>query len=167
MIHNVIGDLDIRIKPEWVQFYAAAGVLTAGVLVYLLDRPSNSLYFVPDSWSISDRTPAIFGAIGRYLPTFAHTFAFILLTTAVMAPTRKAALGICAAWLSVESLFELAQSDAISANIARNVPAWFSDWPLLDNVAVYFVNGRFDPLDLVSIAVATGAAYLTMLYSTR
>jgi hypothetical protein len=142
-------------------------VLTAGVLVYLLDRPSGSVYFMPDSWSIADRTPAMFGALGRYLPTFAHTFAFILFTSVVLSPTRRAALGICVAWVVVESLFEIAQRDIIAAKIAANVPAWFADWPLLDNVADYFVAGRFDPLDLVSIMIAAGAAYLTMIYSTR
>ena len=71
------------------------------------------------------------------------------------------------AWVIIESLFEIAQSDVISAKIAANVPEWFSDWPLLDNVANYFVAGQFDSLDLVSIMIAAGAAYLTMIYSTR
>jgi hypothetical protein len=150
-----------------LQFYAAVTVLSAGVFVYLLDRPSSSVYFVPDSWSIADRETAIFGTLGRYLPTFAHTFAFILFTTAVLSPLRKAGLEICAAWVIIESLFEIAQSDVISTKIAANVPAWFSDWPLLDNVADYFVAGHFDPLDLVSIIIAGVAAYLTILYSTR
>jgi hypothetical protein len=168
MILDCYGGLDIRIKPEWLQIYAAVAVLAAGVLVYLLDRPSSSVYFVPDSWSMADRTPRIFGSIGRYLPTFAHTFAFILFTTAVMAPVgRKAALGICAAWLAVESLFELGQIDAVAASIASRVPAWFADWPLLENIAGYFTTGRFDPLDLVSIFIAATAAYLLILFSTR
>lgn len=165
--HKGIGDLEIRIKPEWRQIFVAVVVLTAGVLVYLLDRPSSSVYFVPDWWSMPDQTLANFGTLGQHLPTFAHTFAFILLTTAVLSPLRRAALGICAAWVVVESLFEIAQGTVISAKIAANVPAWFSDWPLLDNVANYFVAGRFDPLDLVSIIIAAGAAYLTILYSTR
>jgi hypothetical protein len=167
MILEAIGDFDIRIRAEWLQFYAAVAVLTIGVLVYLLDRPSNSVYFVPDSWSMADNSSPIFGAVGRYLPTFAHTFAFILFTTAILVPTRKAAAGICVGWLLVESLFEIGQADAIAAKIASTVPDWFSDWPLLDNVADYFVAGRFDPVDLVSIILAAGAAYLTILYSTR
>jgi hypothetical protein len=177
MILDAIGDLDIRIKPEWLQFFAAVAVLSIGIFVYLLDRPSSSVYFVPDSWSAEAWTPeswtmgngtsSVFGSIGRYLPTFAHTFAFILFTTAVLVPTRRAALGICLGWLIVESLFEVAQSDALSAKIAGNVPAWFSDWPLLDNVAAYFLTGRFDPLDLVSIIISAGAAYLTFMYYTR
>ena len=89
MILDYYGGMDIRMKPEWLQFYAAIAVLVVGVLIYLLDRPSSSVYFVPDSWSMADRTPRIFGTIGRYLPTFAHTFAFILFTTAVMAPVGK------------------------------------------------------------------------------
>jgi hypothetical protein len=167
MIIDAIGELEIRIKPEGLQIFAAVAVLTIGVFVYLLDRPSGSTYFVPDAWSLANDTPSIFGTIGRHLPTFAHTFAFILFTTAVMAPTRKAAAGICVAWLIVESTFEMAQSDAISTKIAANVPDWFSDWPIFDNVAAYFVAGRFDPLDLISIIVAAGAAFLMIMYSTR
>jgi hypothetical protein len=79
--------------------------------------------------------------------------------TTVLSPLRRAALGICAAWVVVESFFEIAQNTVISAKIAANVPAWFSDWPILDNVANYFVAGYFDPLDLVSIVIGAVAAY--------
>ena len=137
-----------------------------GVLVYLLDRPNASVYFVPDWWSIADVTPAVFGLLGQYLPTFSHTFAFILLTTAVMTQRRGAALFACAAWLLVNSLFELAQHESLAVKIVEWLPGWFSDWPLLDNMAAYFLIGRFDPIDLASILAASIAAYLLILYST-
>jgi hypothetical protein len=90
-----------------------------------------------------------------------------LLTTAVIAPRRRAAFLVCAGWLIVDSLFEIAQRDDLATNIVDYLPNWFAEWPLLDNVAAYFLLGRFDPFDLVSILAAGVAAYLLVLYSTR
>lgn len=141
--------------------------MAVGILVYLLDRPGSAVYFLPDWWSLVEFTPSFFGPLGQYLPTFSHTFAFILLTTAVIAPHRRAAFVICAGWLIVDSFFEIAQRDDLAVNIVSYLPDWFADWPLLDNVASYFLVGRFDPFDLVSIFAAGIAAFLLILYSTR
>ena len=141
--------------------------MAVGILVYLFDRPGNAVYFVPDWWSLAEFTPGLFGLLGEHLPTFSHTFAFILLTTAVIAPRRGSAIVVCAGWLIVDSLFEIAQHDDLAVNIVRRLPNWFAEWPILENVAAYFLTGRFDPLDLVSIFVAGIAAYFLILYSTR
>ena len=138
-----------------------------GILVYLLDRTSSTVYFVPEWWSVAVATPPFFGPLGQYLPTFSHTFAFILLTTAVMAPRRGTAIIVCAGWWVVDSFFEIAQRDDLAVDIVGYLPNWFAEWPLLDNVAGYFLTGRFDPMDLFSIFAATVAAYFLFLYSTR
>lgn len=161
-------DKDIRSKPERIQIAAAAAVLAAGILVYLLDRPGSAVYFVPNAWSTSDWMPSVFGEVGQYLPTFSHTFAFILFTTAVIGRHRRAAIIACVGWLVVDSFFEIAQIDALAEKLVQHVvPHWFFDWPILDTVATYFLLGRFDPIDLVSIFVACVAAYLVILYSNR
>jgi len=162
----VIGLL-CRAKPVLIQVIAAIIALMIGVLVYLLDRPSASVYLVPDSWSLGDSMPSVFGAIGNTLPTFAHTFAFILFTSALLAPWRWSAIAACAWWWALGSLFEIAQSDAWAKVIAAHVPGWFADWPLLDNVADYFVGGRFDLFDLVSIGLATVSAFVVIRLSNR
>lgn len=136
-------------------------------MVYLLDRPSSAVYFVPNWWLVADWTPSVFGVLGQYLPTFSHTFAFILITTAVIGPHHRAGLIACAGWLVVDSLFEIAQRDSIAVNIVQYLPDWFFDWPLLDGVAGYFLAGQFDPLDLISICLAGVAAYLLFLFSNR
>ncbi len=156
-----------RARPELIQLIVAVIVLTIGVLVYLLDRPSTSIYLVPDSWSFGDCIPPVFGAIGDHLPTFAHTFAFTLFTSVVLEPWRWSALAACGGWWIVGSLFEMAQSDAWSAAIATRVPEWFADWPLLDNVADYFVVGQFDAIDLASIGAATICAFIVIRISYR
>lgn len=156
-----------RAKPELIQFIAGVIVLSIGVFVYLLDRPSTSVYFVPDSWSFGAGIPPVFGAIGSYLPTFAHTFAFILFTSALLEPWKWSAAAACAWWWLVDSLFEIAQSDAWAAGIASRVPGWFADWPLLNNVADYFIAGQFDLRDLASISAATGCAFVVTRISHR
>jgi len=47
--------------------------------------------------------------------------------------------------------------------IAANSPGWFSNIPFIENVPAYFLQGTFDVLDLVSIAVGAVAAYLTLV----
>jgi hypothetical protein len=157
----------LRARPALIQVIVAVIVLTIGVLVYLLDRPSTSVYFVPDSWSLGDSIPPIFGAIGDHLPTFSHTFAFILFTSAVLEPWRWSAVVACAWWYIVGSLFEIAQSEVWAAAIATRVPGWFADWPLLDNVAEYFIAGHFDLVDLASIAAATVSAFVVIKLSEQ
>ena len=156
-----------RARPALIQVVAAVIVLTIGVLVYWLDRPGASVYFIPDSWSRGANSPSTFGVIGNHLPTFAHTFAFILFTSAVLEPWRWSAIVACAWWYIVGSLFEMAQSDAWATAIAARVPGWFADWPLLDNVAGYFIAGQFDLLDLASIAAATVSAFVVIQLSYR
>jgi len=156
-----------RSRPATIQIIFAVLVLTIGVLVYLLDRPSTSAYLVPDSWELGKGLPPVFGLIGYQLPTFAHTFAFTLLTSALLEPWRWSAAAACAGWWAVGSLFEIAQRDAWATAIAARVPAWFADWPLLDNVADYFVVGQFDWLDLVSICAATVCALIVIQLSHR
>jgi len=157
----------VHSKPEWVQAGWAVTVLALGILVYMLDRPSASVYFVPDTWIFSAATPSLFGTLGSYLPTFTHVFAFILLTAAVLRTPLRSPFAICAIWFSIEALFEVAQMDAIADVIDSIVPLWFEDWPLLDNVAGYFVAGRFDPLDIASLALGAAAAYAAIQYSIR
>ena len=154
-------------KPALIQVIAAVIVLTIGVLVYLLDRSGTSIYLVPDSWSFGAGVPPVFGVIGNTLPTFAHTFAFILFTSALLMPWRWSAVVACAGWWVVASLFEIAQSDAWAKTIAAQVPDWFAEWPLLDNVAGYFIGGRFDPFDLLSIGIATVCAFVAIRLSAR
>ena len=152
-------------RPQQVQLASAATILFLGVLVYLFDRPAAEIYFVPDWWLPADGVADLFGSLGRHLPTFAHVYAFILITVAIIGARSRIALVICAAWFMLEAAFEIAQLDAIATPIAAHVPAWFASVPLFDTVAGYFVNGRFDLLDLLSIALGALAAYATVQLS--
>lgn len=135
--------------------------LCVGVLVYVLDRQVESVYFLTEWFSLNNEPIHLFGSAGDYLPTFIHAYAFILLTVAVATPSIINAIFACMAWFTIDSLLEVGQIDSIAQWIALHTPDWFSDIPFLENTTDYFLTGTFDVLDLVSIAAGTLAAYLT------
>ena len=150
----------MRKQTQILQLGLAAMLLTLGVLVYLLDRPANQIYFVPDWWTITTGAGQVFGSIGAYLPTFVHVLVFILISSALLAPWRFRIATICLLWFCIDSLFELAQHDAIAIRIVDIVPSWFQGVIFLENTSNYFLAGTFDLLDLLSIALGSVAAYL-------
>lgn len=146
-------------KPVVIQVLTAIGALIIGVVVYLVDRTGQA-NFVPDWMHVSGNVTPIFGLIGYQLPTFAHTFAFILLTAAVLWSWTSLAAPICAVWFTIECLFELGQIDMVASKISAVVPDWFDGVPVLEATSRYFLAGTFDLLDVVSIAFGSVAAYL-------
>ncbi|MGA9031832.1 MAG: hypothetical protein WB402_04860 [Sulfuricaulis sp.] len=150
-------------RPFVLYAVIAAVALSVGLLVYLLGRQPEHVYFLFHGFSLAHGHHSLFGVPGNYLPSFVHVYAFILLTVAVAGFSKARLIGTCAAWFVVASLFEVAQHPAISPIIAVAVPAWFARVPILDNTAAYFLNGTFDPLDLLFIALGTIAAYVTIV----
>jgi hypothetical protein len=147
------------------QIYLGILALVLGVVLYLLDRPSAQTYFVPEALSLYQGGSKVFGVLGNYLPTFVHAFAFALISNGVLNKNLKTALGVCAFWALVDGAFELGQHPAIAPHITALIPAWFSHLPLLENTRGYFQFGRFDPLDLLSIAVGATLAYAVIVFT--
>jgi hypothetical protein len=145
----------------------AIGALGIGVLVYVLDRQPEFTYFLPDWLSPESQINGLFGSIGYYLPTFIHVYAFILLTVVVAVPSITKLIPVCLAWFTLDSLFEVAQLNTIAQWIGSHTPTWFNGIPFLENTADYFLMGTFDVIDLLSIAIGTLAAYLTVNLITR
>ena len=137
----------------------AALALSLGTLVYVLDRPPSSVYFLPRAWSGYTGVHH-FGSLGGQLPDFAHTFAFSLLTAAVLGARERLA-AICIFWAVLDSLFKLAEHPGISPHVVNAVPRWFEHVPVLENTRSYFLHGTFDPLDLIAIALGSALAFLT------
>jgi hypothetical protein len=157
----------INRRAEYFLFSVALGIFFLGALVYLFDRSAGDIYFIPEWWRFADGTPSLFGALGGSLPSFAHTYCFILLFSALLTPWSIPHWAICVGWCTVEALCELAQTDAIASRIVPALPEWFADWPILANVPGYFINGRFDPADLAAIGFGGLAAWLTLIYFNR
>lgn len=146
------------------QLFIGIAVLLVGVLVYLVDRPPDTAYFLT-GWakniSLHDRIPNMFGPAGKSLPAFAHVFSFILITAGILGCRRRGYLYICLFWLFVDGAFELGQRyDSIPL---RLIPAWFEGIPFLENTANFFRLGTFDYLDLVSFFLGTVLAYIVLV----
>ena len=154
-------------RPSSLHVLISTVALFLGLLVYLCDRQPEHVYFLSHGLVLAHGIHSLFGVVGNFLPTFVHVYAFILLTAAVAGSTRAWLIRICAAWFVIASVFEVAQHPAISSIVAAVVPAWFARIPVLDNTAVYFLNGTFDVLDLLSIALGTVAAYITVMLTTN
>ena len=152
-------------KTEISLLWLAALSLGLGVLVYALDR-SGTAYFLP-SWLGRDAGPAVFGQLGRHLPTFVHPFAFVLITVAVLRPVPRLLPAVCVAWFAIDSAFEFGQLGPYGERIAAVVPAWLEGTPLLGATSSYFSRGTFDPLDVLAIGLGVVGAYLVVRLSQK
>lgn len=130
-------------------------MLIVGVLVYVVDRGGRA-YFVPDWARVDTELTPIFGLMAGWLPTFAHTFAFASLTTAILWPWPSLTAPVCVGWFVIESLFELGQVNAV----AYQLSAVLDRGSMPGMISNYFGAGTFDPLDGVAIAFGSAAAYL-------
>ncbi len=142
-------------------------VLLLGTAVYFLDRPVELTIFVPGDLSLFHLTPSVFGGIGNSLPTFAHVFAFSLLTIALVGGAKRTAVTVCLGWFLVDAAFEIGQHPQLAGWLSSLIPQWFEHIPVLDRTPSYFLYGTFDPLDLVSAALAALAAYLVIRGTQR
>lgn len=152
----------MKTRFQFFPLYLAAVLLACGLSVYLFDRPAERIYFIPDGWQLSAGNDLLFGSIGRHLPSFVHVTFFILVTAMLLSSWRFRSASICLLWFVIDSLFELAQHEVIAVRIAAFVPDWFEGIFLLENTAAHFLNGTYDVLDIVSIALGSIVAYLVL-----
>jgi hypothetical protein len=134
-------------------------VLATGAAVYILDR-APELSLVGSTVSIFHLKVAAFGAMGQNLPSFAHVFAFSLLTLSLLGGGRRAAMAVCSGWFLVDAAFELGQHPTLAAKLAGLTPSWFEAIPILHRTEDFFLSGTFDAFDLLSIALGALAAYV-------
>ena len=148
-------------KAETYQLIAALSALLLGLLVYLFERPAESVYmFAVFSYSATHHFD-LFGIIGQWLPSFVHTYAFILLTVIVVGNGPRIIFISSLFWVGIGSLFEWGQHPTVSAQLVKHIPDWFSGIPLLENSVNYFQFGTFDPMDLLATLAGALAAYKT------
>ncbi len=142
-------------KKQAIKLLLAFLALALGLMIYLLDRPANTIlflqwlpYHINNSFSL--------GIPGDNLPSFAHTYAFtLIISAAITIKARTVALS----WLAIECFFELIQSSFISTHMSIYAN---SDSSLLVLVSNYCVNGTFDGLDIVAITLGSLLAYFTI-----
>ncbi len=148
------------------QIVIGLAALLLGTMVYLVDRPGDHS-FVPSAISLFPFTPSVFGVLGHGLPTFAHVFAFSLLTIAFVGGAKRAAITVCLGWFLVDATFELGQHPQVASGLSSLIPQWFEHLPVLDRTASYFLHGTFDPFDLLAIVSGALAAYVVIQRTAR
>lgn len=129
---------------------AAALVFALGVSVYLFDRPAGYLHVLPAAWGGFALGSPIFGAIGGVLPSFAHAFAFPVLTAMTLADGWARFDRVCIGWALLHGLLELGQSRTASGPIAEFLAPGVDAWPPLGRVSRYFTAGTFDFGDVIA-----------------
>ena len=151
----------------WAQAAAGGSALALGALVYALDRGGLPPVSTPGAMAAAVAAPW-FGAIGGWLPSLVHPFAFSLFTAALRAPGAPPAYGACAAWGLVNLAFELGQHPRVGPVLAAQLEAAFGPAAGARALADYFTRGRFDPADLAAaVAGALAAAVWLRAASAR
>lgn len=144
-----------------VQVSIGITVLLLGTLVYVLDRPAEQT-LLANALNLPSFTLSAFGVIGDVLPAFAHVFAFILFTVAVLGNSRSVLIVTCVGWFLVDVAFELGQHPSIASWLSAHLSSGPENLMLVNHTADYFVYGTFDPWDLVTISVGALTAYLVI-----
>jgi hypothetical protein len=155
-------------KVNRLQILIGMAGLLAGLLVYLIDRPPNSTYFLNKigvETNLHNTLPDIFGRIGYSLPAFLHVFSFILLTAGILSCRKRGYLIICVFWLFVDGAFELGQK--YSSELLEYIPRWFDGIPFLENTANFFRLGTFDYVDLIAFSLGTVFAYIVLIITMQ
>lgn len=141
--------------------------LIVGVLFYCFFRPAEQTYFLKFlNYNIPEKRfiPSEFVVFWSCVPTFIHVFAFTLITASISAREKSGYATVCLLWFLIDIIFEFGQG--FSSNIIPVIPDWFSKIIFLENTKNYFLYGRFDSLDVLSISLGSIAAYI-LLIKTR
>lgn len=144
---------------------AALAALATGLAVYMFDRPAGSAAGLPDVLQFGAQGAAaagpggrLFGVLGGSLPTFAHVFAFSLLSVVLLPRGRRFVLAACAFWLGVNLVFEWLQQPAWSQPVAAWLRLNATALPGAEPLARYLLNGRFDLFDVLAAVLGALAA---------
>lgn len=140
---------------------SAGLALMLGTAVYLVDRPTGSAWLVPTAWQ-SPVPRHWFGAIGQWLPSLVHAFAFSVLTAALLPRRPGFAALACLAWALIDTLAEIGQHAEIAATLAAAIEqAWgHSAWAT--RLGQYFIRGSFDPADVLAGLAGSALAYVLL-----
>jgi hypothetical protein len=139
--------------------------LAAGVLVYLTDRDTASAALVPTVAGIAGTH--LFGAIGQWLPSFVHPFAFSLFSAAASTSLASRACGACATWWAINVAFEAAQHPLVRPAVADGVEGLLGQTRASLLLTNYFFRGTFDAGDLAAATAGALAAAGVMTLSCR
>lgn len=138
-----------------------AGIaLALGLLVYATERDAAHVALMPAAVALS--VGPLFGALGQWLPSFVHPFAFSLLWAATRPAGAPPAYSACVGWWAVDVAFEIAQHRSLNAPLSGLVRDIFGDGYATQLIAGYFQHGTFDSGDIVAASAGAMAAALLL-----
>ncbi len=152
---------DIAITRKVRLMGGAALVLAIGTLVYLIDRQGQA-DFLPSTLSYP-KSLSVFGVFGGFLPSFAHTFSFIIISSLILLLTERNVFRLCLFWGLLEAACELMQLPAVSLWLRTVVSA-------SDGIGWFLVQlsvGKFDSWDVLAIMLGAWCAYCLLLKHIR
>jgi hypothetical protein len=139
--------------------------LGVGIFVYLTDRDPSRAALIPAVTALAQGH--LFGAIGLWLPSFVHPFAFSLFTAAVQSPRRSPAYWACAMWWAINIAFEVAQAPNVSVDVADMLPQLFGQSWLTNTISNYLLQGTCAVADLVATTAGAAAAAAVLHFIHR
>jgi hypothetical protein len=131
-----------------VQVALGGAAFAVGLLVYLTDRNPSKAALIPTVAWLAGMN--VFGSIGGWLPSFAHTFAFSLFTAAALPQRSAPRYGACIAWCAVNLVFEIGQHTLVSVRLGEALHGSFRALPFSRLLANYFLHGTFAFGDIVA-----------------
>jgi len=137
-------------------------VLLLGTAEYIFNRPLESSHLGTVIKTFIGRIPLklnMFGIFSGVVPDFAHAFSFSLFTLILFPGTvRKIRVVICLFWLFTDVIFEIGQ--LFGRQISEVIYTILPTNPVTNILKDYFVNGKYDPMDILAIGIGVGAAFL-------
>jgi hypothetical protein len=162
-------DIKTSVNPiNKLQISIGVVFLVIGSLVYLIDRPPESTYFVYrylPILNLHNILPNIFGSLDGSLPDFVHVFSFILITAGILTCGKRGYLIVCCSWLLIDCAFKLGQKYPSLA--LKMIPAWFSSIPILEAAKGYFHKGTWDINDIIAMFLGAAIAYFVLLITMK
>jgi hypothetical protein len=152
---GAVDGFDIWRRPA---ILAATGcmALVLGTVVYLTDRGASAAMLTPAT--LARAGGKVFGALGQWLPSFVHPFAFSLFSAAALRRSAFPAYGACLAWWVVNMAFEVGQHSAIKVDLAELLQFLLGQTALARTLSDYFLLGSFDVGDIAAVTAGALAA---------
>jgi hypothetical protein len=141
-----------RLTVEFVLIFTAVLGLLLGTAVYFLDRDWSSALFLAPYIEYQWPRYAVFGVLGRNLPSLLHAYAICAFLLVALWPWPRLRPWICLLWFSLAAFLESIQHDTVYM--------WFVDYeglwgeiPLIEFLKGYALQGRFDIVDLIASGI--------------
>jgi hypothetical protein len=146
-----------RLPVELVLIFTAVLGLLLGTAVYFLDRDWSSSLFLAPYIEYQWTRYAVFGVLGRNLPSLLHAYAICALLLVALWPWPRLRPWICLMWFSLAAFLESIQHDTVYMWFVDHERLW-GDIPLIAILKGYAVQGQFDIVDLIASGAGCFAA---------